>query len=296
MSIAGTTWINAIRTGDPSDTPWVPQGLYDLSSSDQSISISKVNRYVYDISVSATSSNPNSYLMGVSHDDTLLGNGTPGAPLGISGPVVHSLTAGQNVEIVGLDGNYIISATAGGGGAAGPQYWHLAGQDLDTLAPTAGPKYVEIPTLVTTRAFTMPAPDEGTTTIEYICDDATLLSSPLDNTLPTAECMKGWVSSQITASSLWVQVNEKMSPTAADTTVGATNLYAANKLLIGDQTRGLEGIQVAGELDDDDDKALTSAAVVEYVSGQIAAIPLANCATQTELNTSRTSTTRPRLS
>jgi hypothetical protein len=42
----------------------------------------------------------------------------------------------------------------------------------------------------------MPAPDEGTTTIEYICDDATLLSSPLDNTQPTAECMKAYVEGQ----------------------------------------------------------------------------------------------------
>jgi hypothetical protein len=105
MSIAGTTWINGIRTGDADDTPWIPQGLYDLGSSDQSITIDKSNRYMYDLSVSATGSNPNGHLMGVSHDDTLQGNGTLATPLSVSGPVVHTLTAGQNVEIVGLNGN-----------------------------------------------------------------------------------------------------------------------------------------------------------------------------------------------
>jgi hypothetical protein len=39
-----------LATGDPDATPYVPVGLYDLTSNDGTVAIDKTNRYIYDLS------------------------------------------------------------------------------------------------------------------------------------------------------------------------------------------------------------------------------------------------------
>jgi hypothetical protein len=180
----------------------VPVGVYSITSTDESITVDSTNPYIIDLSVSASGSNPSGYLAYVNTDDTLTGIGTTSSPLKVANVGVQSITAGDNIMITSTDGhNLTISATsASSSGGGGPALWSL---EEDALVPNAG-EYVSISKLDVLGQLTMSAPGPGTTTILQICDDYTQLSTPLDNTLPTAECLKDYVANQVSTAGFWI--------------------------------------------------------------------------------------------
>jgi hypothetical protein len=188
---ASTTWFSALTRGNPTETPFVPVGVYSITSQDDSVIVDSSNPYIIDLSVSPSGQNPNQYLSYVSTDATLTGLGTASSPLKITNIGVQSITAGDNIIITSTDGhNLTISSSAASSSAGGPSYWNL---EEGTSTPTRDAEYVQLQKLNVLGQLTMAAPGTGTSTILQICDDYSQLATPLDNTLPTAECLKDFV-------------------------------------------------------------------------------------------------------
>jgi hypothetical protein len=161
MSVGTNTWLSALATGDPDASPFVPLGLYDLTSSDNSVVIDKTNRYIFDLSASGGGGGGGG-LQSVAHDSTLTGNGTGLSPLGLAnGAGVKTIAQGMvktiaqgiqvsggtgqnptiaNTGIISVTAASQLSATATSGNAAisisnpPTAYWSLSGQNLSTVS------------------------------------------------------------------------------------------------------------------------------------------------------------------
>jgi hypothetical protein len=112
MSVSTRTWLSALATGDPDASPFVPVGLYDLTSQDGTITIDKTNRFIFDLS--APGGGGGGGLNSVAHDNTLEGNGTTGSPLKLAGGAgVKTITEGAGIQVAGGTGQNPTIANTG---------------------------------------------------------------------------------------------------------------------------------------------------------------------------------------
>jgi hypothetical protein len=109
MSLSTNTWLEGLRRGDPSQTPFIPTGVYQLTSSDGSIDIDMTNPYIPDIRTKGGGGGGG--IEYVAHDNTLSGMGTEASPLSVvsSGSGVQSITAGAYIDITGTPQNPVIN-------------------------------------------------------------------------------------------------------------------------------------------------------------------------------------------